>query len=95
MTDDTTNADQSVLAHPPGSRYTGNDEILSIEADLREQGETIDNPARPIEDHPELGVEPDTADEIRAAIEREADSADPNTDRIGRLNAKLNSVTED
>lgn len=83
MTDDTD--------HPaPGPRYTSNSEILRIESELGEG----DNPAMPLSAHPEFGDTPDTVNEIRAEIEAEATSDDPDQRRIAALNRQLSALQD-
>jgi hypothetical protein len=68
-------------------RYTGNDEILRIERDLRAEGVDLQNPALPLEEHPDVGSI--SAAECRERIETEAAAADPRQDRIAGLNRRI------
>lgn len=68
-------------------RHTGNDEILRIERDLREEGVDLDNPALPLEEHPTVGSI--TAAECRERIETETEAENPRRDRIAGLNARI------
>jgi len=73
----------------PGPRYTGNDRILKIEDELRDEGVEIPNPARP------LAASNATADELRAEIDDEAASESPDRQRIAALNRQLKALQTD
>lgn len=73
---------------PAGDRYTGNPEILRIEEELLDDGVDLDNPAKPIEEHPE-NDNFDDVDDVQAAIKSEVSKDNPDRDRIGQLNRLL------
>lgn len=71
-----------------GKRFSDNPEVLRLERELVADGVELDNRAVPLSDHPEHHAFESTQ-EIREAIESEADSEHPNKARIGVLNDLL------
>lgn len=84
-------ADRDPLDRPAGRRFTGNQTILDAEAELAADGVDLPNRAIPIADHAELGDEL-SAEDIRARIDAEADKDQPNRNRIGYLNHRLEGL---
>jgi len=77
------------LAVAPGPRYTSNPAVLRIEEELTADGATIKNRAEP------LAASNATVDELRAEIEEEAASENPDRQRIAALNRQLKALQTD
>jgi len=77
-----------------GPRYTSNTDILRIEQELRDDGVELANRAIPVEHHP-MHEGLDSPEAVRDAVQTEAESEDPNRDRIAHLNRLLLRLQDD